>query len=81
MAGGAEIDDAQTRMSKNADAVRRRPKAAIIRTSMGNAGNHSYQLLPGSRGPSNSVRQLCRTYSCVFCCHNTYNFFLSISRD
>ena len=41
MTGGGEIHDAQTLMSKNADAGWRRPKATIIRTSMGDAGNHS----------------------------------------
>ena len=41
MAGGAEVDDAQTRMAKDADAAWRRPKATIIRAAMGDAGDHS----------------------------------------
>lgn len=46
MAGGAEIDDAQTRMTKNADAVRRRPKAAIIRPAMGDTGHQRVDCHP-----------------------------------
>ncbi len=40
MAGGAEIDDAQAGMAEGANTVRRRPKASIIRTAMGDARHH-----------------------------------------
>jgi hypothetical protein len=51
MAGGAEVDDAQARMTEDANAVRRRPKASIIRPSVADAGDHRVHRLPARMGP------------------------------
>ena len=45
MAGGAEIDDAQAGMPKGARSIRRRPKSAVVRAAMGDAGHHRMDRL------------------------------------
>src|SRR5262245_51554748 len=50
MAGRAEIDDAQARMTEDANAFRRRPKAAIIRPAVPDAGDHCIHRLPTRMG-------------------------------
>ena len=55
MAGGAEIDDAQAGMTEDANAFWRRPKAAIIRPSMGNAGDHLPNWFNGDRSPKTAL--------------------------
>src|SRR5215831_2134117 len=51
MAGGAEIDDAQSHMTKDANAFWRRPKAAIIGPAVADAGDHRVHRLPARMGP------------------------------
>src|SRR6185312_10376588 len=70
MPGGAQVDDTQPGMTENARVIRTRPKAAIVRTAMDDAGNKRVHRLPArpTRAPAEFPRYASTIHRKAFFC-------------